>query len=1266
MIHSSTISGFLILAMAGAAGTVFGDIDYSVDKDTVTIVQNGTPLSNNSVRFVVQEWKRAAGAGQSSDTVEQQGVGSTLVQEFNDELLLLPANEAWNETPLVRLEDRRGKLLYTADYPGSLRIEATFSKTDKGMSIAGELRNLSDAPERQEVPLTLSLVLPIDEQPLSWLADLHESRDATLTEEHIEAVATTAGARGAMSRYPFGAVSGDQTALAVGLPLDQPRIHRIRWDGTHSALIAEIDVTMSDVPVKLKNSIPFEFHLFDFDPEFGYRGAARAYYDLFPGSFETRSATPGQWMPFTQIDQVQRPEDFLFAYHEYHPNVSVAYNEPNSIESLVYCEPPVQYINLSPDTPRDRNLLLGIIANLSGVQGSQVRTSITHNAEGEIMASFVETPWAVGARVPTNGDPDLPRTAENPYNSFDANWKPYIDLYRRNALDDAAGWMGSGKVADGVIGADGRALYLQSGATASQFLDSSGGLKIKGMVKGRRDAKLELTFGEETHTVEAGQTFQPLSWAPKATASEDLILAAVNGDIWIDNLEITGAELQNGDFESGELDSERVTGLYLDSFEGWDSKDLNFRREHFPYTDIPLTFDTRTGQTAQVIMMHNFELAAEARRRLHDRGHLLMANTALYQWCWSTHYLDVLGIETSWGETATISPPKLPEMDYLRTMLYQKPYCYLQNVRYENFRGQKIEDYFARCFHFGLWPGFFSHNAAEAPYWQDPELYNADRPVFLRYMVPQRQLAVAGWEPITLASISDSALLVERWGGGPFENGSIRSDDFYFSVYNPTDRDRSATLHLDPRIATADRYLVIDPIAGKRIAFSGEERAINVYLRPMGVGAARFLAYEADTIGTALSEQRDIIVDLLEKYRRHGFLSGADATNYSKEFQGGLKPAGLTMIDSNVSASIEEIYAEEWSRAIALYRVLAAAREECESGTIFEPAIPGVVVPGEEYALSDTGSDDDYRISYRIDEGKNQEIEGNELKIPESARPGGYIALTVQSGKDDSFAPYYEARIPVTDAVSLIGLPDRIVMGDEESLVAMIRNNLQRKTTGMLRLDTEGLLSAVDGRQIPLAPGEELEVSFSLKSKERPSVVDADGQLRLNWESGDSRNVEDSVPLTILSRNASLLRTSDVTVNVDSYYFGYDKDPLTDGVIDTAGLDWKQAAWASEEGAVPHWVEFAFKTPRSLREVVIYWAEDSGSYWTSQELRIEVKGPGDGEWTQVGLHQDPAPVRETRIEFTPATVKTLRLYQPVGAGPEKRSGILWLSEVEAR
>ena len=69
-----------------------------------------------------------------------------------------------------------------------------------------------------------------------------------------------------------------------------------------------------------------------------------------------------------------------------------------------------------------------------------------------------------------------------------------------------------------------------------------------------------------------------------------------------------------------------------------------------------------------------------------------------------------------------------------------------------------------RCLAYGMFPGFFSHNASEGHYFTRPELYDRDRPLFKQYVPLCKRVAEAGWEPITRARSDDEHVYVERFG----------------------------------------------------------------------------------------------------------------------------------------------------------------------------------------------------------------------------------------------------------------------------------------------------------------------------------------------------------------------------------------------------------------------------------------------------------------------------------------------------------------------
>ena len=112
----------------------------------------------------------------------------------------------------------------------------------------------------------------------------------------------------------------------------------------------------------------------------------------------------------------------------------------------------------------------------------------------------------------------------------------------------------------------------------------------------------------------------------------------------------------------------------------------------------------------------------------------MMANGAPTRLCWLAPLLDVLGTETDWHPGGDWQPMSDAELLYRRAMCKGKPFCFLMNTRFEDFSHELVEKYMKRCLAYGMFPGFFSHNASEGHYFTRPELYDRDRPLFKRYV----------------------------------------------------------------------------------------------------------------------------------------------------------------------------------------------------------------------------------------------------------------------------------------------------------------------------------------------------------------------------------------------------------------------------------------------------------------------------------------------------------------------------------------------------
>jgi hypothetical protein len=120
-----------------------------------------------------------------------------------------------------------------------------------------------------------------------------------------------------------------------------------------------------------------------------------------------------------------------------------------------------------------------------------------------------------------------------------------------------------------------------------------------------------------------------------------------------------------------------------------------------------------------------------------------------------------------------------------RMLCAGKPYCLLMNTRFEQFPPALVEKYMKRSLAYGMFPGFFSHNASDGAYFTRPELYNRDRELFRKYVPLCRMVAEAGWQPVTLARSGDERVYVERFGRK------------YLTVFNDSPQARKVTIALD-------------------------------------------------------------------------------------------------------------------------------------------------------------------------------------------------------------------------------------------------------------------------------------------------------------------------------------------------------------------------------------------------------------------------------------------------------------------------------------
>ena len=206
----------------------------------------------------------------------------------------------------------------------------------------------------------------------------------------------------------------------------------------------------------------------------------------------------------------------------------------------------------------------------------------------------------------------------------------------------------------------------------------------------------------------------------------------------------------------------------------------------------------------------------------------MMANATPDRLCWLAPLLDVLGTETDWNPRGKWRPMSDAELLYRRALCKGKPFCFLMNTEFEKFSHELVEKYMKRSLAYGMFPGFFSHNASEGHYFTRPELYDRDRPLFSKYVPLCKLVAEAGWEPITLARSGDEHVHIERFG----DRGTR-----YLTVFNDSPEHRSTTITLSLKTAETSRELVrgqnVTWANGKTtIGLDGEDVAVLEASRP--------------------------------------------------------------------------------------------------------------------------------------------------------------------------------------------------------------------------------------------------------------------------------------------------------------------------------------------------------------------------------------------------------------------------------------------------
>ena len=706
-------------------------------------------------------------------------------------------------------------LLRAEDDELRLALDARITPRGDHVEVSGEVRDLTG----EDRAISVYVALPFDAMGGLWHDDMSITRGIEEPVTSTNVLSAGTGPTGHASRYPLACVTTGDRGAALAVPMDQPRAMEFAYDGasrelccaTHLGLVPETGSTAT-----------FGVAIYPVDPQWGFRDALRRYYALYPDCFTKRNRREGIWMPFTDVSTVQGWEDFGFAFHEGDNNVP--FDDEADIASFVYCEPTGYWMRMAPEEPRTRENSLRLLRETAedGNLLSQVTlNSAVEDAQGEFVFECIDAPWCDGARFILNPSPNLYADDERVSRGEQVSAQMWRAFDREEGLADWRPWEGGFELAEGE-GRDGSAAlrltadepgsfgasqHVAVGQDEAHDLTVSGWGKIVEALSAPEAAQwqifVDITYTDGDHLWGQVARFDPAveGWQQAETTIEvpkpvqgatvyTMLRGETTGSVLFDELfvgEVGGENLlRNADFEPTEGGT--LDGIYIDSSE-MAATQTNYRREHWAYAQTPLTFD-RDGRVCQLMVFNTAEFARGLAEPLHDRGELLFANSTPNRFPWLAAWLDIMGTETNWSPLEDYQPMSAAELNYRRAICYQRPYLFLQNTVYDDFKPEWVELYFKRAIAWGHFPGFFSHNAADDPYWQRPNLYNRDRPLFQKYIPVCATLSRAGWEPVTYARAAQEYVHLERFGPG--EDGAV-----YLTVFNDSEQPLRARVQVD-------------------------------------------------------------------------------------------------------------------------------------------------------------------------------------------------------------------------------------------------------------------------------------------------------------------------------------------------------------------------------------------------------------------------------------------------------------------------------------
>lgn len=1093
---------------------------------------------------------------------------------------------------------------------------------------------------------------------------------------------------------PLRTLANEQDQMCLAIPADNPCLYRFRDLPAEKAVELRLPLGFTrDARPELRKRAPFSLLLLGTEPRWHFRSALAQYYRLFPRQFDRRESRDGGWFFANEVKNIPNPQHFAFFEGLGDPQEC----HDKGLGMYPYSETSSETIHLlGPGLPKDYAEAIQQLEALENARspqgwelsGGALDETFKHSGRFSYRAS-AERPASSSVRQvvelkPTIAEPVVVEgwsKAENVTDNSNPNdYSIYVDclladgsyqfgqcaLFRAGTHDwEKASFVIQPRLplADlrvyamfrnrtGTAWFDDVRIYRQS--QPNENLLANTGFETLGKredIQYCRDNALTDADGKWRFIITDNLAADvpptvPLSLLrfacnvdPDWQAPEGRPTPAGRAMAMYDNLFKTTA----------------IDGAYIDSVCAWCVWYLNFRRDQWPAANALFTYDPATFKVAQHGKFAMVKYLRSIGERYHAQGKTIFGNMGPSTEAWDNYpVLDIIGIESSQFRDRAL-------MGYHRFGGYHKPVLPMNFVNLHKLDDRATAEEFVLAS--AQWGEFPSTGRFVR------EGYASFGDVCHTYYPALLEMSRAGWEPEPLAE----GCRAERFGKG---------EVLYFTVRAPQDPRRVTLTILPEALAGLKDPVVMDAV---------QLEPLPAKLTPQGLQVELTDGAEVLTI-LRISSRADVAPWLLERAAHHcdnasrvrgkteitprllalgrevralkpaGDSRVGDLVTRLRREAAGLKPGDLEYTSSFTEINDALRALGEWllwngkarltwtgetmlpiSDAARLRARLVAGQSGATvegSWGLPERNILRVALPN----VPDRLAAEDERVSVeRTVPGAAQVRTALQVPVP------GTDPLTVVRVRNVYFTPVLTVRAERKPDAARQAMAYTVTV---QRLAGPMALTVQAAAPGLKIEPTTVALGPDQSTarfSIPLANAstEVIKVAFTVLSAEGRSLAETASEFRV-------------LPLPP-DGNLSLAKNG-ATATADSSYSGYSPATTIDGVWETTGLHWTQAAWASSDAAVKdgHWLEIKLPRAVPVSKLWVYWAIDNNHVFSARNYDLEV--PAGTGWKVVASVRDNPPSTVTVTQWPAVTTDRLRIHQLKDGGPAVRPNIMWVAE----